>query len=141
MESIIIKKQIAQQKTIERLQLQQAYANPISISFNQPASLTLTRINTLAVLTTGTTVTWESEIRNSGFTWSGTSITIPASGYYTIQCTVLINISVGLSMQRVVNGVTVGVIYPNAPAGQYFLGRSEERRVGKECISRRSRYL
>jgi hypothetical protein len=49
----------------------------------QPAAaLTLTRTNTLAITTAGTTITWESATRNQGFTWSGTTITIPTSGFY-----------------------------------------------------------
>ena len=52
----------------------------------QPAAaLTLTRTNTLAITTAGTVITWESATRNQGFTWSGTDITIPTSGYYAIN--------------------------------------------------------
>jgi hypothetical protein len=47
------------------------------------AGLTLTRSGTLAITTAGTTITWQTEKRNYGFTWSGTSITIPGSGYYS----------------------------------------------------------
>lgn len=49
------------------------------------AALTLTRSSTLAITTAGTTVTWQTELRNYGFTWSGTAITIPTSGYYTVS--------------------------------------------------------
>jgi hypothetical protein len=85
MESIIIKKQIAQQKAIERLQLRQADTMNYT-TFNQPAALTLTRTNVLAITTAGTIITWENENRNSGFTWLDTDITIPKSGYYGISC-------------------------------------------------------
>jgi hypothetical protein len=49
------------------------------------ACLTLTRSATLAITTAGTTITWQVETRNNGFTWSGTEITIPTNGYYTIN--------------------------------------------------------
>ena len=51
------------------------------------AALTLTRSATLAITTAGTTITWQTETRNRGFTWSGTQITIPTSGYYSISFT------------------------------------------------------
>jgi hypothetical protein len=117
MQSIIIKKQIAQQKAIERLQLRQADTTNYT-TFNQPAALTLTRINTLAVTTAGTTITWESETRNNGFTWSGTDITIPANGYYTVQVAFEIATSVGLNVSRFVNGVGIDMT-PPVPAGTY----------------------
>ena len=53
--------------------------------------LTLTRTNTLTIATTGTIVTWESEVRGNGFTWSGSGITIPDDGYYVIDLTYDIN--------------------------------------------------
>jgi hypothetical protein len=49
------------------------------------AALTLTRSATLAITTAGTTITWQVETRNEGFTWSGTEITIPTAGYYAIN--------------------------------------------------------
>ena len=49
------------------------------------AALTLTRSATLAITTAGTTITWQTETRSQGFTWSGTDITIPTSGYYVIN--------------------------------------------------------
>jgi hypothetical protein len=49
------------------------------------AALTLTRSGTLSITTAGTTITWQVETRNEGFTWSGTEITIPTSGYYVIN--------------------------------------------------------
>lgn len=47
--------------------------------------LTLTRTANLALSTAGTVVTWQSEVRNSGFTWSGTNITMPSDGYYALS--------------------------------------------------------
>ena len=49
--------------------------------------LTLTRTNTLSITTTGTIITWESEARGNGITWSGSVITIPSSGYYAFDMT------------------------------------------------------
>ena len=51
------------------------------------AALTLTRSATLAITTAGTTITWQVETRAQGITWSGTTITIPTSGYYGITLT------------------------------------------------------
>lgn len=47
--------------------------------------ITLTRTSTLTVTTAGTVITWQSEVWNSGFTWSGPTITIPMDGYYLID--------------------------------------------------------
>jgi hypothetical protein len=47
------------------------------------AALTLTRSATLAITTAGTTITWQTETRNRGFNWSGTTVTIPTEGYYS----------------------------------------------------------
>jgi hypothetical protein len=49
------------------------------------AALTLTRSGTLSITTAGTTITWQTETRNEGFTWSGSEITIPTAGYYAIN--------------------------------------------------------
>jgi len=50
------------------------------------ACLTLTRSASLSITTAGTLITWQTETRNNGFTWSGTTITIPTTGYYGISC-------------------------------------------------------
>lgn len=84
MDSIIIRRQIAQQKAIERLQIRQAdTVNRTIVTLNQPAMLTLTRLNTLSITTGGTLITWESEIRNQSFTWLNETITIPTDGFYS----------------------------------------------------------
>jgi hypothetical protein len=49
------------------------------------AALTLTRSASLSITTAGTTITWQTETRNQGFTWSGTDITIPTAGYYLLS--------------------------------------------------------
>jgi hypothetical protein len=109
MESLIIKKQIAQQKAIERLQLRQADTINYT-TFNQPASLTLTRTNTLAITTAGTTITWESENRNNGFTWSGTDITIPISGHYLFNFTYVADLAHTVYGRLFVNGISVSIL-------------------------------
>lgn len=55
--------------------------------------LTLTRSANLTLSTAGTIVTWQTEVRNSGFTWSGTDITMPSDGYYAISMTLAKNIT------------------------------------------------
>lgn len=50
--------------------------------------LTLSRNANLTISTAGTIVTWQDEVRNLGFTWSGTDITIPSSGYYAVALSV-----------------------------------------------------
>jgi len=53
------------------------------------AVLTLTRTSTQAITTASTTIVWESEIRGYQIEWSGSDITIPATGWYhlSIACT------------------------------------------------------
>jgi hypothetical protein len=49
------------------------------------AVLTLTRTAAQAITTAGTTITWQSALRNFQFTWSGSDITIPATGWYIVS--------------------------------------------------------
>lgn len=49
------------------------------------AVLTLTRTSAQAITTAGTTIVWQSELRGYQITWSGATITIPASGWYHIS--------------------------------------------------------
>ena len=49
------------------------------------AVLTLTRTSVQAITTAGTTIVWQSEIRGYEITWSGSDITIPATGWYHIS--------------------------------------------------------
>lgn len=47
------------------------------------AAITLTRTSTFTMAANAfTTVTWQSQVRGQGITWSGSTITIPTSGYY-----------------------------------------------------------
>jgi hypothetical protein len=47
--------------------------------------LTLTRTTTVGVGGAGAIITWQSEDRGNGISWSGSVITIPSSGYYLID--------------------------------------------------------
>ena len=87
------------------------------------AALTLTRSATLAITTAGTLVTWQTETRNRGFNWSGTTITIPTSGYYLIQCLIGTTPSQTLIIQRVINGVTIGGFSIQLSSTNYFSGQ------------------
>jgi len=89
----------------------QALTRQVNIQTNieQPsAALTLTRTNTLAITTAGTTITWESATRNQGFTWSTTDITIPTAGYYAVQTFLQTSNNVTFFTQRVVNSTNLG---------------------------------
>jgi hypothetical protein len=78
------------------------------------AALTLTRSATLAITTAGTTVTWQTETRNQGFTWSGTEITIPTAGYYVIN----------LQYNAVVITTTYAILRVNAVNVAFFSNSS-----------------
>jgi hypothetical protein len=84
------------------------------------AALTLTRSATLAITTAGTIITWQTETRNNGFTWSGTDITIPTAGYYTIDLAIATNAAPTMNFQRVVNGVLIGSFSYTPGTTNYF---------------------
>jgi hypothetical protein len=88
------------------------------------AALTLTRSATLAITTAGTTITWQTETRNAGFTWSGTTITMPTAGYYAVQLALGTTGSQTMAFTRIVNGVTVGGFVGLFSATNYFSGQS-----------------
>ena len=88
------------------------------------AALTLTRSATLAITTAGTTITWQTETRNQGFTWSGTTITIPTAGSYAVQLIVGTTGSQTMAFTRIVNGVTIGGFVGLFSATNYFSGQS-----------------
>lgn len=67
------------------------------------AAITLTRTAALAIATAGTVITWQVETRSQGFTWSGTDITIPTSGYYGIGAYIVTTASVTMFANLVVN--------------------------------------
>jgi hypothetical protein len=88
------------------------------------AALTLTRTATLAITTAGTTITWQTETRNRGFTWSGTTITIPTAGYYAVQLAIGTTGSQTMAFTRIVNGVTIGGFVGLFSATNYFSGQA-----------------
>lgn len=88
------------------------------------AALTLTRSATLAITTAGTVITWQVETRNQGFTWSGTTITIPTAGYYAVQLALGTTGSQTMAFTRIVNGVTIGGFVGLFSATNYFSGQS-----------------
>lgn len=69
------------------------------------ACLTLTRSATLAITTAGTTITWQVETRANGITWSGTTITIPTTGYYGVTLTYASSLNHTALVQCIVNGI------------------------------------
>ena len=71
------------------------------------AALTLTRSATLAITTAGTTITWQVETRNRGVNWSGTDITIPTAGYYSVSFSYTATTIHTAFCRLVVNGVSV----------------------------------
>ena len=88
------------------------------------AALTLTRSATLAITTAGTVITWQVETRNEGFTWSGTTITIPTAGYYAVQLAIGTTGSQTMAFTRIVNGVTIGGFVGLFSATNYFSGQA-----------------
>jgi hypothetical protein len=74
------------------------------------AALTLTRSATLAITTAGTTITWQVETRNNGFTWATTDITIPTSGFYAFSLNYASGTAHTAFMRPTVGGVGVGVM-------------------------------
>jgi len=90
------------------------------------AALTLTRTNTLAITTAGTIITWESATRTNGFTWSGTDITIPTSGYYAIGAYINVATTITMYANVVVNSVILNQIpasYLSTTAHGFFAVR------------------
>jgi len=88
------------------------------------AALTLTRSATLAITTAGTVITWQTEVRNQSFTWSGTTITIPTAGYYAVQLALGTTGSQSMAFTRIVNGTTIGGFVGLFSATNYFSGQA-----------------
>lgn len=74
------------------------------------AALTLTRSASLAVLATGTVITWQTQTRGIGITWATTDITIPTSGFYMVQLSLQYVASVTGFASITVNGTLIGNI-------------------------------
>lgn len=86
------------------------------------AALTLTRTAVQAITTAGTLITWQSATRNTGFSWTGTDITIPTAGYYVIQTRIATAASITLATQVTVNGTTIGYFGNTYVATTYHTG-------------------
>lgn len=88
---------------------QQARTNSLERIEAPAAALTLTRTAVQAVTTAGADISWQSQVRNNGFTWAATTtdITIPTAGYYMIQVHLLTSANVTSTMVLKVAGVTV----------------------------------
>lgn len=83
------------------------------------AAITLTRTATLAFTTAGTAITWQVETRGRGITWSGSSITIPTSGYYALTCSLAVSTNVTF-VNLDINGVQCYSMY--GQSSNYFNG-------------------
>lgn len=89
----------------------------------QPAAaITLTRSATLAITTAGTVITWQTQTRGQGITWTTTDITIPTAGYYLVQTRIATAASVTLATQVTVNGTTIGYFGNTYVATTYHTG-------------------
>ena len=72
------------------------------------AGITLRRTDILAITTAGTIITWQSRIRGQGITWSGSTITIPASGWYGINLSGQTSVNINdLFITMAINGLNV----------------------------------
>jgi hypothetical protein len=68
-----------------QLTTQQNTINGLTSIESPAAFLTVTRTATQAITTAGTAIVWQSAVRNQGgFDVSGSTITIPTEGYYSI---------------------------------------------------------
>jgi hypothetical protein len=80
-------------------------------------ALTLTRTATLSLTTAGTVITWQQENRAyGGMTWSGTDITIPASGYYHVSLAIQVATAIATMTVRYRVGGNA-VIHDTGPIG------------------------
>ena len=91
------------------------------------AVLTLTRTSAQAITTAGTTIIWQSEIRGYEITWSGSDITMPASGWYIITLAwrtsanlndMLVRLTVNATVVQVTS--TVGDVNLNAGTATFM---------------------
>jgi len=88
------------------------------------AAITLTRTTTLALVTTGTNIVWQTQTRGQNITWSGSTITIPTAGYYAIQVSLGTTGSQTMIITRVVNGTVIGGFSVQFVATNYFSGQT-----------------
>lgn len=86
------------------------------------AALTLTRSGTLAITTAGTDITWQTQTRGQGITWSTTNITIPTAGYYSITVRFSTAANVTMLTRLVINGTNQGYFGNSWTAINYHVG-------------------
>jgi hypothetical protein len=72
------------------------------------AALTARTAGTVAITTAGTTLTWTEVVRSQAFTISGTQITFPSEGYYSVEVPCRLNVN-NLYMRCILNINTVNV--------------------------------
>jgi hypothetical protein len=85
------------------------------------ACLTLTRSATLSITTAGTLITWQTETRNNGFTWSTDTITMPTAGFYAVQTFLQTSSNVTMFTQRQINSVNIGYFGNSTTAINYHV--------------------
>lgn len=85
------------------------------------AALTLTRSGTLAIVTTGTDITWQTTTRSAGISWTTTDITIPTAGYYMIQVAFATSANCTMLTQLVLNTVNIGYFGNTFVASNYHV--------------------
>ena len=72
------------------------------------AVLTLTRSAALAITTAGTTITWQSALRQYQIDWATTTVTIPEEGWYVMRLALTFSVNLNNCLVVVVrNGVLV----------------------------------
>lgn len=87
---------------------QQSTVEQLKTTDTTGAVLTLTRTAVLAITTAGTNITWQSELRNYQFSWSGVTITIPSTGWYLISLNAQISSNINdVLISLVINGNNV----------------------------------
>lgn len=110
------------------LQTQTDLRQQSNVEVDSPRYITLTRTATLAIaVSPGTTITWQSEVRSSGgFTWSGTNVTIPMSGYYHLDFVFELGSGAAYTVELLVDGVAVsrpGIFYSGGTVGHAMVTR------------------
>jgi hypothetical protein len=104
------------------LQTQTDLKQQSNVEVNSTKYLTLTRTATQSLVTTGTTLVWQSTVRNLGFTWSGSAITIPQNGYYHIDITLVIGSNTSFSIDMLVNTIAVARLLNSQGSNAFRFG-------------------
>lgn len=91
------------------------------------AVLTLTRTSAQAITTAGSFITWQSEVRGYQITWSGTDITIPATGWYLIQASFAFSVNL--------NNCLVGISRNGTAITSYNLFGDVDRNVNSVTMT------